>query len=124
MDKILFNKMEFWGYHGAFKEENKLGQRFYVDLELYFDLSKAGRSDNLEDTVNYADIYKTVQQIVEKEKYELVEAIAERLATKILDGYMIIDEVLVRVTKPDPPIPGHYESVAIEIRRSRAGHNA
>jgi dihydroneopterin aldolase len=93
-------------------------------LELYFDLSKAGRSDNLEDTVNYADIYKTVQQIVEKEKYELVEAIAERLATKILDGYMIIDEVLVRVTKPDPPIPGHYESVAIEIRRSRAGHNA
>lgn len=124
MDKILFNKMEFWGYHGAFKEENKLGQRFYVDLELYFDLSKAGRSDNLEDTVNYADIYKTVQQIVEKEKYELVEAIAERLATKILDGYMIIDEVLVRVTKPDPPIPGHYESVAIEIRRSRAGHDA
>lgn len=124
MDKILFNKMEFWGYHGAFKEENKLGQRFYVDLELYFDLSKAGRSDNLEDTVNYADIYKTVQQIVEKEKYELVEAIAERLATKILDGYMIIDELLVRVTKPDPPIPGHYESVAIEIRRSRAGHDA
>lgn len=123
MDKILFNKMEFWGYHGAFKEENKLGQRFYVDLELYFDLSKAGRSDNLEDTVNYADIYKTAQQIVEKEKYELVEAIAERLATKILDGYMLIDEVLVRVTKPDPPIPGHYESVAIEIRRSRAGHN-
>ncbi|CEH27815.1 dihydroneopterin aldolase [Aneurinibacillus migulanus] len=124
MDRILFNKMEFWGYHGAFKEENKLGQRFYVDLELYFDLSKAGRSDNLEDTVNYADIYKTAQQIVEKEKYELVEAIAERLATKILDGYMLIDEVLVRVTKPDPPIPGHYESVAIEIRRSRAGHNA
>ncbi|GEN34544.1 MULTISPECIES: dihydroneopterin aldolase [Aneurinibacillus] len=123
MDKILFNKMEFWGYHGAFKEENTLGQRFYVDLEIYFDLSKAGHSDNLKDTVNYADIYKTTQQVVENEKYELVEAIAERLAAKILDSYLLIDEILVRVTKPDPPIPGHYQSVAVEIKRSRERAN-
>lgn len=123
MDKILFNKMEFWGYHGAFKEENKLGQRFYVDLELIFDLSKAGHSDKLEDTVNYADIYQTTQQVVENEKYELVESIAERLAAKILQSYTLIDEILVRVTKPDPPIPGHYDSVAVEIIRSRAKIN-
>jgi len=123
MDKILFNKMEFWGYHGAFKEVNTLGQRFYVDLEIYFDLSKAGHSDNLKDTVNYADIYKTTQQVVENEKYELVEAIAERLAAKILDSYLLIDEILVRVTRPDPPIPGHYQSVAVEIKRSRERAN-
>jgi dihydroneopterin aldolase len=120
MDKILFNKMEFWGYHGAFKEENKLGQRFFVDLELYLDLSKAGHSDNLQDTVNYADVYNTTRQVVEQERYELVEAVAERLAAKILTEYSLVDEILVRVTKPDPPIPGHYQSVAVEITRSRA----
>ncbi|AMA74495.1 MULTISPECIES: dihydroneopterin aldolase [Aneurinibacillus] len=123
MDKILFNRMEFWGYHGAFKEENKLGQRFFVDLELYLDLSKAGHSDKLEDTINYSDIYQTTQQVVEKEKYELVEAVAERLAAKILDSYPLIEEILVRVTKPNPPIPGHYESVAIEIKRRQAKNN-
>jgi dihydroneopterin aldolase len=120
MDKILFNKMEFWGYHGAFKEENKLGQRFFVDLELYLDLSKAGHSDNLQDTVNYADVYNTTRQVVEQERYELVEAVAERLAAKILAEYSLVDEILVRVTKPDPPIPGHYQSVAVEITRGRA----
>jgi dihydroneopterin aldolase len=120
MDKILFNKMEFWGYHGAFKEENKLGQRFFVDLELYLDLAKAGHSDNLQDTVNYADVYNTTRQVVEQERYELIEAVAERLAAKILTEYSLVDEILVRVTKPDPPIPGHYQSVAVEITRSRA----
>ncbi|WP_047154296.1 dihydroneopterin aldolase [Aneurinibacillus tyrosinisolvens] len=119
MDKILFNRMEFWGYHGAFKEENKLGQRFLVDLELYLDLSAAGHSDILADTVNYAEIYNTSREVVENERYELVEAVAERLAAKILGDYNLVQEVLVRVIKPDPPIPGHYKSVAVEIRRAR-----
>ncbi|WP_027415793.1 dihydroneopterin aldolase [Aneurinibacillus terranovensis] len=121
MDRIILSKMQFYGYHGVFEEENKLGQRFYVDLEAYFDLSKPGHSDNLEDTINYADIYSTIRQIVEGERYQLVEAVAERIAAKILTKYPVIQETLVRVTKPDPPIPGHYQSVAVEIIRSRSG---
>lgn len=119
MDKILFNRMEFWGYHGAFPEENKLGQRFYVDLELSCDLSRAGHSDNLNDTVNYADVYTTTKQVVEGERYALVEAVAEQIASRLLTQYVLIAEVLVRVVKPDPPIPGHYQSVAVEIKRGR-----
>jgi 7,8-dihydroneopterin aldolase/epimerase/oxygenase len=124
MDKILFNRMEFYGYHGAFKEENKLGQRFYVDLELFLDLAKPGHSDNLQDTVNYADIYITVRTIVEEERYELVEAVAERIADKILVEFPLIQETLIRVIKPDPPIPGHYQSVAVEIKRARTGQES
>ncbi|WCK54651.1 dihydroneopterin aldolase [Aneurinibacillus sp. Ricciae_BoGa-3] len=124
MDKILFNRMAFYGYHGAFKEENTLGQRFYVDLELFLDLAKPGHSDKLEDTVNYADIYTAVRAIVEGERYELVEAVAERIADKILAEFPLIQQTLVRVIKPDPPIPGHYESVAVEIKRSRSGRES
>lgn len=118
MDKIFFNHMHFYAYHGAFPEENRLGQRFMVDLELGLDLRPAGRSDDLELTVNYADVYQLVKAEVEGTQVKLVETLAERIADKCLNQYPI-EEIMVRVTKPDPPIPGHYQAVGVEIRRSR-----
>ncbi|MFY0546309.1 dihydroneopterin aldolase [Brevibacillus sp. H7] len=120
MDKIYFNRMSFYGYHGVFEAEAQLGQRFFVDLEMSLDLSKAGESDDLNDTVNYADIFTHVQQIVEGERYKLVEALAARIADQLLAAFPIA-EVKVRVTKPNPPINGHYDSVAIEMVRRRKG---
>ncbi|MBP1932495.1 dihydroneopterin aldolase [Ammoniphilus resinae] len=119
LDKIYFNKMEFYGYHGVFTEENKLGQRFKVDLELYLDLKKAGLSDKLEHTINYADVYQLCKEIVENEQYQLVERIAQEIAEQSLKKFPLLEELLVRVIKPDPPIQGHYDSVAVEIRRGR-----
>jgi dihydroneopterin aldolase len=120
MDKIYFRGMSFYGYHGVFQAEEELGQRFLVDLELSLDLSKAGVSDRLEDTVNYADIFAMVRQIVEKERYRLVEALTERIASVLLEAFPF-EEVKVVVTKPNPPINGHYDSVAIEMVRRRKG---
>ncbi|MGD8192463.1 dihydroneopterin aldolase [Brevibacillus ginsengisoli] len=117
MDKLYFNRMSFYGYHGVFDAEAKLGQRFFIDLELQLDLSKAGKSDDLHDTVNYADIFEKVRQIVESERYQLIEALAERIATQLLEDFSF-HEVKVKVTKPNPPINGHYDSVAIEIIRT------
>lgn len=119
MDKILFNQLQFYGYHGVYSEENKLGQRFYVDLVLHLDLSQAGKSDNINDTVDYADIYKMVKNIVENECHRLIETLAERIAYTILASFGKVEEVVVRITKPDPPIPGHFNSVAVEIARKR-----
>lgn len=119
MDKIFFNHIEFYAYHGAFPEENRLGQRFIVDLELGLYLQPAGQSDDLQQTVNYADVYQTVKEIVEGTPVKLVETLAERIADRCLSQYPI-EEILVRVTKPDPPIPGHYQAVGVEIRRSRS----
>lgn len=119
MDKIHVNQMEFYGYHGVFPEETKLGQRFGVDLRVEMDLSKAGKSDNLEDSVNYGELYQVCKGIVEGEPYKLVEAVAEKIASAILDRFSAVEACHVKVIKPDPPIPGHYKSVAVEITRSR-----
>jgi 7,8-dihydroneopterin aldolase/epimerase/oxygenase len=119
MDKILLNRMSFYGYHGVLKEENKIGQRFYVDLELETDLKPAGVSDDLEKTVNYAKVYKLTEGIVEGKAYNLVETICEKIAQTILDEFAMIQSCKVKVIKPDPPIDGHYDSVAIEITRTR-----
>lgn len=121
MDKIYFQRMAYYGYHGVFPAEAELGQRFYVDLELSLDLSGAARSDDLKDTVNYAEIYSMVKEIVEGERYKLVEALAGRIADQLLAQFPLA-QVKVKVTKPDPPINGHYEAVAIEILRKREGH--
>ncbi|MDP4086992.1 MAG: dihydroneopterin aldolase [Bacillota bacterium] len=119
MDKIFLNKMEFYGYHGVFPEETRLGQRFIVDLIVSLDLKKAGETDNLKDSVNYGELYKLCEDIVEGCPFKLLEAVAETISQRILEKFLLISEVTVKVIKPDPPIPGHYQSVAVEIIRGR-----
>jgi dihydroneopterin aldolase len=119
MDKIYVNKMEFYGYHGVFPEETRLGQRFAVDLEVSLDLQKAGQTDNLEYSVNYGELYEVCKTIVEGTPCKLVETVAEKIAGQVLEQFSLVSEVTVKVIKPDPPIPGHYKSVAVEITRRR-----
>jgi len=119
LDKIYINRMEFYGYHGVFPEENRLGQRFAVDIAVSLDLKKAGETDELEHSVNYAELYQISKDIVEGPPYKLVEAVAENIAALVLKRFGLISEVTVKVIKPDPPIPGHYNSVAVEITRRR-----
>ena len=65
MDRITLMGMEFFGYHGVLPEENKLGQRFVVDLVLELDLHQAGLNDDLNATINYAEVYQEVRELVE-----------------------------------------------------------
>ncbi|MGV3488464.1 MAG: dihydroneopterin aldolase [Tuberibacillus sp.] len=118
-DKIFLNQMAFYGYHGVFPEENKLGQRFLVDLILECDLREAGRTDQFNKTVNYAEVYDITKEIVEGKPFKLVESVAEKLASELLKTFPIVETCHVKVTKPDPPIQGHYESVAVGITRRR-----
>jgi dihydroneopterin aldolase len=119
LDKIFVNQMEFYGYHGVFPEETRLGQRFIVDLMVLIDLKKAGESDELEYSVNYGELFQVCKEIVEGKPYKLVEAIAEKIAETVLKKFTLVSEATVKVIKPDPPIPGHYRSVAVEITRRR-----
>ncbi|MDA8352112.1 MAG: dihydroneopterin aldolase [Firmicutes bacterium] len=118
MDRIFFNRMAFYAYHGAYPEENRLGQRFFVDLELGLDLAPAARQDDLNRTVDYGKVYEMVKKETEAGPYALVETLAERIAQRLLETFSL-QEVKVRITKPDPPIPGHYDSVGVEITRRR-----
>lgn len=117
MDFIHVNDMEFYGYHGVFAEETKLGQRFRLTVSLAVDLKKAGETDALEHTVHYGEVYEACRSIVEGEPKKLVEAVAEEIASKILTDFSLVKGVRVQLIKPDPPIPGHYKSVAIELTR-------
>ena len=119
IDKIYVTGMEFWGYHGVYPEENKLGQRFRVDVILETDLKQAGKTDELDDTVNYAKVYTVCKEIVEGKPYKLIEAVAENLASELLKEFSTVLYCTVKVVKPDPPIPGHYKSVAVELKRGR-----
>lgn len=119
MDKILLNQMMFYGYHGLFPEENKLGQRFFVDAELMLDLKKSSRSDDMNDSIHYGDVYNVIKAIMEGEPKNLVEAVAEDMADALFYSFDLLEACKLKVIKPDPPIPGHYQSVAVEIFRER-----
>ncbi|EMO8018852.1 dihydroneopterin aldolase [Listeria monocytogenes] len=123
MDKIYLNELVFYGYHGVLAEETKLGQTFRVSLILGLSTKKAGISDSVDDTVSYAEVYETVKEIVEGTPFKLIEALAEKIATEVLTGYPLLEEVTVKFIKPNPPIPGHYDSVAVEIERKRSDLN-
>lgn len=117
-DRIIIKGMEFYGYHGALSAEQELGQRFLIDVEMYCDLTAAGCHDELAETIDYSAVYRLVQEIVIGPPCRLIEALAERIARGILAGYDVA-EVLVRVKKPQAPLPGIFSYVAVEIRRER-----
>lgn len=118
-DRILLTGMQFYGYHGVFPEETRLGQPFLVDVEMYADLRQAGETDDLNATVHYGQVYEVVKEIVEGRPYKLIEAVAECAARKILAGFQAVTEVVVRVHKPKAPIPGTFAGVTVEVRRRR-----
>ncbi|EJQ0571164.1 dihydroneopterin aldolase [Listeria innocua] len=120
MDKIYLNELAFYGYHGVLQEETKLGQTFRVSLILGLSTKKAGQSDSVDDTVSYADVYETVKGIVEGTPFKLIEALAEKIASEVLTDYPLLEEITIKLIKPNPPIPGHYDSVAVEIKRKRS----
>ncbi|MEZ0479572.1 dihydroneopterin aldolase [Planococcus sp. SSTMD024] len=117
MDYIHLNEMEFYGYHGVFAEEQKLGQRFRATVTLAIDLKRAGETDELEHTVHYGEAYETCRQVIEGKPKKLVETVAETVAAELLNQFPLVQGVRVQLIKPDPPIPGHYKSVAIDITR-------
>ena len=119
MDKIILEEMEFYGYHGVYEAENKLGQRYRVSATLYLNLQPAGKTDDLYQSVNYAEVYELCKNVVEGKPYNLIEAVAEKIASDILSTYAMIQSCKIKVIKPDPPIPGHYDSVAVEIMREQ-----
>ncbi|MEV5030776.1 dihydroneopterin aldolase [Paenibacillus sp. LPE1-1-1.1] len=119
MDKMFIKGMKFYGYHGVFPEENKLGQKYYVDIELDMDLEQAAVTDDLNRTVNYVEIHALAKTIVEGPPYKLIEALTGHIATRVLEVYTMVNEVTVRVTKPNPPFDIHFDGVTVELRRKR-----
>jgi dihydroneopterin aldolase len=119
-DQIFLEGMIFYGYHGVHEEERRLGQRFVVDLQASCSLLAAGNSDDPAQTVSYSDLYRVAREVVEGTPRQLIEAVAESIATVILERYGPIEEIVVTVRKPEAPIKGSVlTSAGVRIVRRR-----
>ncbi|MBP5327480.1 MAG: dihydroneopterin aldolase [Bacteroidales bacterium] len=119
MAVIDIENMEFYAFHGCFAEEAEIGTNFRVDLSLHLDTSLAQKTDNINDTVSYLDVYQTVKKQMAIPSH-LLENVAERIASAVLEEFSSIFAVKVKVTKLNPPLGGRMYGVSLTIEKSRS----
>lgn len=117
MDQITIKGLETFGYHGVFEEESFLGQKFIVDAILFLDTKGAGKTDDLELSVDYGEVCKLIKKTVEVERFQLIESLAEEIASKLLLTFSILQSVEITVKKPWAPILIAMDTVAVTIKR-------
>jgi dihydroneopterin aldolase len=120
-DHILLDRIAVYAYHGLHSEEERLGQRFYVSLDVRVDLRPAGESDDWKRTISYDRLAKIVTDVATERRFSLIEALAEVIARQILTTYPQVESIVVRVEKPAAPIPTILDGVSVAIERRRDG---
>ena len=124
-DEVFLEGLRFYAYHGVNPEERTQGQRFTVDVTIVTDLRQAGRSDDLELTINYSAVNKRVRAIVEGPPRQLIETVAEEIATTLLQEFARAEAVTVTVRKPEVALKGAIlESAGVRVQRSRGDDSA
>ncbi len=121
IDCIKLVNMGFYAFHGTSKAEKEVGQRFYLDVEMFLDLRKAGTTDNIRFTVNYEKVYEIISEITKSRKYNLLEALAEDIVDGILTHFPRLYRIVVRVRKPQVPLCGILDHVEVCINRKTNG---
>lgn len=115
-DLVELRGLRAMGVHGVLAEEQTRAQPFEVDLDVTVDLSAAGRSDDLSDTVDYGALTELVAKVVEGEHFQLLERLAERIAEVVLDDPRATS-VTVAVRKLRPPVPLDLATAGVRITR-------
>ncbi|HUN13052.1 MAG TPA: dihydroneopterin aldolase [Rhabdaerophilum sp.] len=118
-DRISIQRIGVFAYHGVYEEEGRLGQRFYISVDAYLDLRPAGRSDDLEKSVSYADIAAHVQEIAVGQRYQIIEALAEAVADDLLRAFPRIEDISITVEKPSAAVAAILDSISVTIHRRR-----
>ena len=117
-DKIILKGMRFYGYHGYLQAEQYLGQWYEVDVELTVDIVGAAKSDDLEVTVNYAEVYSRIKEVIEGVSLSLLETLATRIVRACL-AFERVEKARVLLKKPQVPLGGPLDYAAVEMERSR-----
>lgn len=115
MGKIKLEGMEFFAYHGCFKEEQLIGTKFIVDLTVETDTEAAEESDHLYDTVNYVNLYQVVK-IEMEQKSHLLEHVARRIMTSAKENFPGITSIELKVSKLNPPVGGKMKQISFETK--------
>ena len=116
---IRLQNAVFYAYHGVLSDEQNLGGKFQVDVELHCDLSRGAKSDSLKDTVDYERVYDCIREIVVGRKFFLLERLGSEITKGILDHFPRVERVVVRVRKPGAAVKGVIDHVEVEISSSR-----
>ena len=116
MDRIRIKNLKIPARHGVYEFEKEKDGVFELDINLYLPLLKAGKSDRLEDTINYEDIISTVTKAFTEKQYALVEAAAQSVCDRLLNDFKI-DKITIRVRKPHAPIDADFEAVEVQLNR-------
>lgn len=117
MDKIRIKNLEVFANHGVFPEENKLGQKFLVSAELYTDTRKAGKTDDLKDSIHYGEVCHQIKGFLQQHTYKLLERAAEQLCAELLISTPGLERIQLEIKKPWAPIGLSLETVSVEIQR-------
>lgn len=118
MDKIQVKGLKVFAHHGVYPEESAQGQDFLVNVSLYTDTRPAGKSDDLEQSVDYGELCLFIDRYMKKHTYKLLESVTENLAREILLRYREATSIEISVSKPHAPIPLPFEDVSVSIKRS------
>lgn len=119
MDKILIRDLKIFAYHGVNPEEKRDGQNFVFDIDLSVNMTKACYSDDVNDTVSYAKVIKTVTRVVTAQKYDLLEKVAQVTADAIFEEYPDVFAVEIILKKPEAPMNADFKWVGVQIHRER-----
>lgn len=119
MDKIIVKDLKLFCYHGVNPEEKVDGQNFVFDIEAFLDLQLPCKTDNVDDTVSYAKIIKTVRRVAQSEKNDLLEYVAQRVVDELFDEFSKIEKIVLTLKKPEAPIKADFSYVAVQIERVR-----
>jgi len=114
MGIIELEGMEFYAYHGYFKSEQIVGNRFEVNISIETDCLKAAQSDHLSEALNYEEVYKLVKEEMHQSSH-LIEHVAGRILNRIHSEYREIGKVRVKISKARPPLGGHIKAVSITL---------
>jgi 7,8-dihydroneopterin aldolase/epimerase/oxygenase len=115
---IFLENMEFHAFHGCLDFEQQLGNTFVVSLSMVLNTDQAGKTDNLEDTLNYQLVYDTVKEQMEIQS-KLIEHVTQRILDSVFEKFPQITELNIKLSKLNPPLGGKVERVTIQLERKR-----
>lgn len=118
MGLIQIEDMEFYAFHGHFKEEQIVGNKFLVDISLDADCSKPAESDALKDAVDYQKVYRLIKHEMTQKSF-LLENICKRLLDVVFQNFPEVRKATIKVRKMNPPMGGRIGSVSVMLERER-----
>lgn len=117
MDKIRIKNLRIFAYHGVLPQEKKTGQDFIVNVTMHTDTRAAGLSDDLTRTTNYANVCECIRKTMTEKSYDLIETVAEKVATNVLLAFPLVEEIDVEIQKPNAPVDEDFDYMSVEIHR-------